>query len=1118
MDENLKLKMQTYCELLITVGGRSPAIFMGKESKKIIYLSKFGEYLTEWKSHIVLEFGKIHVESDMKNKRISEINNLIRLCYEREEITKLENEARILYEEVKKINQIKIGLDKIVAESKNIQQEKGITTLCLGRYFIDLKIDKEVFRAPLVLETVDVDNSKNNMKINFNEEKWNLNLLFTLDKFVKKNISSEFKNKEITKESIIELLNLINPTYETVREVKIKDSNKTEQRKLEDYFIFYPQVISFGIYDGASQAIFEETKKVVADLENSSKNLVKVFDNHFDVEDEKRGHLLCEGFDEVAHSFLDESELNNITHVDYSQAMLANSAQHTDLVVQGPPGTGKTETILNIISDLFVEDKKILVVTEKKVALDVLYARINKNSKPLAASSLYLKGSADANAKLSLLEQIRDAFDFTNEVAHNQLQNVAYPLSSEEYENLKQIDINHAKLRQLKNSSATNNYKTFEANYDNYNAVYHQYEELQTLKVKHSNETSEFYINNINNYSYFAELYKVKKQFSDLEQRYFADQNEINGGNVSFISKIKYMFNKTAVMPSTTWIENLAKFEEYASLMDAINNNINLLDITKEELDMCFEHKNLLTHATYMQDITSKLKTYQEEVKHAANMKPYIVAQKISNINAKRRERALEFGATQLYKKRNNTTRFNGSIRKLILDSEQQFKELFPIVLSTPLNLASLFDYEVFKNHFDYIIYDEASQLLPQNAVHSLSLAKNVIVVGDSKQLKPSTTFAASNMDDEKMEELDIDEANESLLDIAVKNFGTTKQKMLNYHYRSEHKALIEFSNSRFYNNKLIAINNVNYDDRPYEIVKINNGVWINNENINEARALVDKLLEIKTNYPTKSIGIITMNQKQMEVIKNEISYRMNYDIKFNQMFGKEFEIKDDDNYIFVKNIENVQGDERDIILFSLGLAYTPDGSFRANYGPVNNDGGENRLNVAFTRAKYKFVLVKSIDATEIKTTEKVGTVILRDFVSYVEACVAGDVNKVYNILGSATKRNSNVFDSIFEEEVFEELKNNLPTGYRIASQHSTHGYSIDLVIYDSMDLPVIGIECDGRQYHSTIDAKERDYYRQQYLENRGWTIHRIWSTDWWSNTSDEINKVLKTLNQKIAK
>lgn len=1117
MDENLKLKMQTYCELLITVGGRSPAIFMGKESKKIVYLSKFGEYLTEWKSHIVLEFGKIHAESDIKNKRISEINNLIRLCYEKEEIEKLETEARILYDEVKKINQIKNGLDKIVAESKNIQQEKGIATLCLGRYFIDLKIDKEVFRAPLVLESVDIDNSKNNMKINFNEEKWNLNLLFTLDKFVNKNISSEFKNKEITKESIVELLTLINQIYVTSREVKIKDTTKAEQKQLDDYFIFYPQVISFGIYDGASQAIFEETKKVVEDLANTSKNLTKVFDNHFDLEDEKRGRLLCESFDEETRSFLDESELNNITHVDYSQAMLANSAQHTDLVVQGPPGTGKTETILNIVSDLFVENKKILIVTEKKVALDVLYARIAKNSKPLAASSLYLKGSADANAKLSLLEQIRDAFDFTSTTTHNELYDVKYPLNSEEYENLKQVSTNHTKLRDLKNSSATNNYKKFETNYDNYIKMYDTYNDLQALKIKHNNETSEFYVNNISNYTYFSELYKVKKEFTDLEQRYFADQNEINGGNIGLISKIKYMFNKTEVMPATTWVENLAKFEEYAKLMDAVNNNITLLDITKEELDMCFEHKNLLTHATYMQSITKKLKKYQEDVKQVATMKPYIVAQKISNINSRRRDRALSFGATQLYKKRNNTTRFNGSIRNLILESEAQFKELFPIVLATPLNLASLFDYEVFKNHFDYIIYDEASQLLPQNAVHSLSLAKNVIVVGDSKQLKPSTTFAANNLDNEKMDELDIDEANESLLDIAVKNFGTTKQKMLNYHYRSEHKALIEFSNSRFYNNKLIAINNVNYNDIPYEIVKVDNGVWLNNENINEARALVDKLLEVRTNYATKSIGIITMNQKQMDVIKNEINYRMNYDLKFNQMFGKEFEVKDNDDYIFVKNIENVQGDERDIILFSLGFAYNSEGSIRANYGPINKEGGENRLNVAFTRAKYKFVLIKSIDAAEIKTTEKVGTTILRDFVLYVEACVDGDVNQIYNILGSGAKRQDNIFDSIFEEEVFDELKDKLPSGYRIGSQHSTHGYSIDLVIYNSMDLPVIGIECDGRQYHSTIDAKERDYYRQQYLENRGWTIHRIWSTDWWSDNSNEVNKVLDALNKKIG-
>ena len=233
-----------------------------------------------------------------------------------------------------------------------------------------------------------------------------------------------------------------------------------------------------------------------------------------------------------------------------------------------------------------------------------------------------------------------------------------------------------------------------------------------------------------------------------------------------------------------------------------------------------------------------------------------------------------------------------------------------------------------------------------------------------------------------------------------------------------------------------------------------------------------------------------------------------------------------EDISLFVKNIENVQGDERDIIIFSTGYAKGEKGRVSINFGWLNQDGGENRLNVAISRAKEKIYVVTSIEPEDLKvdTTKNRGPKLLRDYLEYVKAISENNIgyaksilNKVSNI-SEIKDEQINKFDSDFEEEVFESL---CKLGYKVETQIGVGNYRIDLAIVNDNNDYILGIECDGRMYHSSMTARERDYYRQKFLESKGWKIYRIWSTKWWQNKNKEIEKLdnyIKKLLSNIEK
>ena len=457
-------------------------------------------------------------------------------------------------------------------------------------------------------------------------------------------------------------------------------------------------------------------------------------------------------------------------------------------------------------------------------------------------------------------------------------------------------------------------------------------------------------------------------------------------------------------------------------------------------------------------------------------------------------------------------------IRRLFHEYPEEFLDVAPCWLASPESVSKVFPLQ--QDLFDLVIVDEASQLAVERAIPFLYRAASVVVAGDEKQMPPYDLFQLQETDDEDEE---YDESSEkSLLDRLQL---THEPIQLSWHYRSRHQELIDFSNHAFYDGKLqIAPNRIIKPGHPPIRYKNCNGVWQDRQNFQEADVVLDEIHDIwKSAKPGNipSIGIVTFNDQQRDLIQDQFEKRRERDDEFNEMYLDAIEGKDIDERPFFKNIENVQGDERDIIIFSVGYAKDSDGKFSNMFGSLNKKGGENRLNVAITRAKQQMIVICSIEPTEIKKPSKnLGPVRFRQFLEYAKAISEESQDARDEVIGkleSSTRvQDENlVFESPFETQVYEALR---AKGYEVNMQIGVSGYRIDLGIVDPNDPTryILGVECDGAQFHSAKSVKERDVMRQKFLESKGWSIMRIWSRHWWKNPTREVEKIVSKVDKLL--
>lgn len=432
-------------------------------------------------------------------------------------------------------------------------------------------------------------------------------------------------------------------------------------------------------------------------------------------------------------------------------------------------------------------------------------------------------------------------------------------------------------------------------------------------------------------------------------------------------------------------------------------------------------------------------------------------------------------------------------VRQLVRGLPTLLPKLKPCLLMSPLSVAQYLD--AGHAQFDLVVFDEASQIPVWDAVGAIARGKQLTVVGDPKQLPP-TNFFHKSADSDGADGLD--EQVEDLESILDECLGAGMNRLsLQWHYRSRHESLITFSNVAYYESKLVTFPSPVTDDVAVRFERVH-GVYdrgASRTNRMEAEAVVSGIERhyLDTTKKLLTLGIVTFNQPQQTLIETLLDARR----RASQALDRAISTNSHEP-LFIKNLENVQGDERDVIYFS--ITYGPDaaGKTTMNFGPLNGEGGHRRLNVAISRAReavviYSTLMPEQIDLAKVRATGA------RDLKHYLEFALKGPRALVEQ--SSPTGLDA---DSPFEVAVIRMLRDR---GWTVHPQVGCSGYRIDIGVVDprAPGRYLVGIECDGASYHSGATARDRDRLRQHVLEGLGWRIYRIWSTDWWMNAEGEI-------------
>jgi hypothetical protein len=442
-------------------------------------------------------------------------------------------------------------------------------------------------------------------------------------------------------------------------------------------------------------------------------------------------------------------------------------------------------------------------------------------------------------------------------------------------------------------------------------------------------------------------------------------------------------------------------------------------------------------------------------------------------------------------------------VRQMLRRAGKAIQELKPCFMMGPQAVAQFL--EPGHLHFDIVVMDEASQLRPEEAIGAIARGSQLVVVGDPKQLPPTSFFSrmatADGDGDDGIGPLATTDA-ESILDVCISHFQPVRT--LRWHYRSRHESLIAFSNHHFYRGNLVVF------PSPYPKSKslglryqhVSDGVYENQMNHIEALRVVDAAVDHILHRSNDSLGVVTLNVKQRDLVAELLEERLRTlpeAVDFKERWETE------GMGLFIKNLENVQGDERDCIFISttFGKARATDVP-RQNFGPISREGGWRRLNVLFTRARKSVAVFSSLRPEDIVVDNKTpeGTRALRNYLEYARTGVL-----------PVERETGLPPDSDFEIAVMDAL---MGRGYEVEPQLGVAGFRIDIGVKHPLHKSgyLAAVECDGASYHSGVSVRDRDRIRQEILESLGWRgrIWRIWSTDWFRNPLAETDRLLQFL------
>lgn len=432
------------------------------------------------------------------------------------------------------------------------------------------------------------------------------------------------------------------------------------------------------------------------------------------------------------------------------------------------------------------------------------------------------------------------------------------------------------------------------------------------------------------------------------------------------------------------------------------------------------------------------------------------------------------------------------SIRKLFDQIPNLLPRIAPCMLMSPISVAQYFD--VNTNHFDILIFDEASQLPTCEAVSALARAKQSVIVGDPKQMPPTSFFSTIKLDEENMDVEDLESILDDCLSLSVPS------KYLLRHYRSKHESLIAFSNVNYYENKLLTFPSSDDLNRKVKYHQIKGFYDKGKTRTNRFEA--DEIVQyIKSHYNNSekrklSIGVVTFSQTQQNLIEEKLQKLFMSDPRLEEHANESNEP------LFVKNLENVQGDERDIILFSVCYAPDEEGKMSMNFGPLNRDGGWRRLNVAITRARYEMHLFATlhVDQIDLSRTSAEGVAGLKAFLQFAEK-------------GHLSVRPEDVQETLNKQHLSASISKKLQEkGLEVKCNIGTSGFKVDIGIVhpDKPQQYVLGVVIDGYYYYKAQTTNDREMVMPSVLKALGWNVYRIWTMDWYENSEKIVDSIFE--------
>ncbi|MDY0277607.1 MAG: AAA domain-containing protein [Acholeplasma sp.] len=1080
-------------------------------------------------------------------------------------------------------------------ELKNEDKQKSITTLYrstnkalkeTGSYnlYIAYPYVEGIFRkdqfpikAPLLYFPVKLERNKREFVIKKDLEKdiiFNRDLLLVTSKIESNNLDIDMPSINSFSNDVLK--DVVFPFYEK-NDIQISNKERDSifepfKNELKNDFVKFRfdqfelrNYITLGRYQPYSSMIQKDMDSILS-LNKYNELLEGLIDEKNLYAKEK------EGIPTDVDSNLDEDKIIYINDLNDAQERVIDLINNEKkIVIWGPPGTGKSQTITSLIASSVLKKENVLVVSEKKVALDVIYSRLKQASKYVMfvddvenKQNFYTKLKAFLDPVPPVRTRNNDLYALEEEIKEitNTLDKSLQLLYKDKVDGVSVSSIYKRYLKDREVKEELTPQRVYQMFVDTFKKI--TFQEINELeKTFDKNKELEEYLifqDLLNKYPLLLKLdTKISRsgkiELEQFNKEYLKYQKSINKKGFFQRRSLKKAFLKDNSLKLVFLTKKKSLDTAYLKLLlrdsglhDFLVNNALRVDkfLTKHEkltklekkyLDMLLyhplvkEYPDLVKERTYL--FNAFFTGFIEKFKAKNQIYLYIIndyEKKMSQLNELMEEKRLvssESFEMELYQHAFN---FSNTKRimdvKRVLDAQQRpsikaFIDIFEpemmenirVWMMTPEVVSAIMPLRY--GMFDLVIFDEASQMYVEKGIPAIYRAKKVVIAGDPKQLRPSSLgIGRVNGEDEFYEDETLKDVSldaKSLLDLARYKYRET---LLNYHYRSEFEELIAFSNHAFYDGKLIVSPNQQQSKKPpIEYLYVKDGVFRNRENILEAKEVIETIKKVfRQRKNNETIGVITFNSSQRDLIESMIDDELFKKGTYQKKFEKEVFRNEDgeDKSLFVKNIENVQGDERDIIIFSMGYGKDEYGSVKRRFGWLSHEGGQNRLNVAITRAKKKIYFISSLYPEEFKVDDLAneGPKLLKDFMRYCYFVSNKKIESTKTLLTqlhATEKETKEALLSTLIEEIKDRLEKN---GFTVKTSIGIGGYKIDLALYDGdSDSYKLGIICDISNEES-CNARKDLLHQEKYLKSRNWKIYRMFAANWYTDPNREMRNI----------